>query len=47
MNIQLEFELFDDELYISRTCKQCKYKCKIYCVSENAEIYCKKYINKK
>lgn len=45
VSIQLEFELFEDKLYISSTCKNCKRKCKIYCISNNAEIYCNKYKN--
>lgn len=40
---QLYFEILDNELYISKTCEECKNKCKIYCLSKDAEVYCKKY----
>lgn len=43
--IQLYFEELDGNLYISKTCKQCRNKCKVYSLSECAEVYCKKYKN--
>ncbi len=43
--MQLYFEELDGKLYISKTCKHCKRKCKIYCISNNAEIYCNKCKN--
>ena len=41
--IQLYFEELDGTLYISKTCKQCRNKCKVYSISKCAEIYCKNY----
>lgn len=44
---QLYFEILENELYISKTCEECKNKCKIYCLSKDAEVYCKKYEKEK
>lgn len=40
---QLYFEILENELYISKTCEECKNKCKIYCLSKDAEVYCNKF----
>lgn len=41
--IQLYFEELDGDMYLSKTCKECKRRCKVYCISENADILCNKY----
>lgn len=41
--MQLYFEEVLDDLFISKTCKECKNDCKILCLSEEAVIYCKKF----
>ena len=46
-SIQLEFDIFDNELHIIDICNKCIKECKIYCVSSDANIYCKKYKNAK
>ena len=41
--MQLYFEELDWEMYISKTCKEFKRECKVYCITNNADIYCNKY----
>lgn len=41
--IQLYFEELEEKLYISKTCDNCKEVCKVYCITKDAEVYCKKY----
>lgn len=43
MNTQLYFEEILDDLYIAKTCTECKRDCKILCITKDAEIYCNKY----
>ena len=38
-----EVEIIEYGLYISDKCNQCIHKCKVYCVSKDAEVYCNKY----
>lgn len=40
---QLYFEILENEMYISKTCKECENDCKVLCLSENAVIYCNKF----
>ncbi|WP_176698615.1 hypothetical protein [Romboutsia hominis] len=40
---QLYFKGLDVGMYISKTCKECKREYKVYCINDNAEIYCIKY----
>lgn len=40
---QLCFEGVLDDLFIAKTCSNCKNDCKILCLSKDAEIYCTKY----
>ncbi len=42
-SIQLEFDIFDSELSILDICNKCIKECKIYCISNNANIYCNRY----
>ncbi len=44
--IQLYFEELEEKLYISKTCEMCINNCKVRCISNEAEIYCKKYKKK-
>lgn len=41
--IQLEFDFFEEDLYISKTCSECKNECKIRCITKDANIYCNRY----
>ena len=44
--IQLEFnELTEvkEKLYICNTCNSCLNSCKVYCISKDSILYCKKY----
>ncbi|MDY3960155.1 hypothetical protein [Romboutsia timonensis] len=40
---QLYFEEVLDDLFISKTCQECKNSCKVLCLSKEAVIYCKKF----
>lgn len=40
---QLYFEELENELYITTKCSECSNECKIYCLTEDAEVYCNKY----
>lgn len=42
-NIQLEFDIYDDKFYVLDICNRCMKTCKIYCISNKANIYCNKY----
>ncbi len=42
-NIQLEFDIYDDKFYVLDICNKCIKTCKIYCISNSANIYCNKY----
>ena len=35
-------EIVDQPLFASITCQQCKNDCKIYTISESAEVFCAK-----
>ena len=49
--MQLEFNvddvcggtMIDNPLFVSLTCQQCVNDCKIYTISETAEVFCIKY----
>lgn len=43
MNTQLYFEEVLDDLYISKTCNECKNECKVFCITKYAKIYCSKF----
>lgn len=40
---QLYFEEVLDNLFVSKTCQECKNECKVLCLSKNTLVYCKKY----
>lgn len=40
---QLFFEEVLYDLFLAKTCSNCKNDCKILCLSKDAEIYCTKY----
>ncbi len=42
-SIQLEFDIFDNELHVLDICSECIKECKIYCISRNANMYCNRY----
>lgn len=39
-NVQLEFDIFDDNFVVLDICNECIKNCKIYYISSNANIYC-------
>jgi ribosomal protein S27E len=39
----VEYEVIEHGLYIADKCKECANKCKVYSISQSAEVYCKKY----
>lgn len=43
---QLYFEEVLENLFMSKTCKECNKDCKILCLTQNAVIYCKKFKSK-
>lgn len=42
-----ECDIVNSPLYVSITCKQCINSCKIYTISESAEVFCIKYQKEK
>lgn len=40
---QLYFEEVLDNLFVSKTCQECKNDCKVLCLAKEAVIYCNKF----
>lgn len=39
----LDKEEIREDFYISNTCNKCLNECKIYCITNSAEVFCKKF----
>ncbi|MGL5331080.1 MAG: hypothetical protein ACRDD7_17590 [Peptostreptococcaceae bacterium] len=40
---QLKFDLDNTRYYICSTCKSCLNACKVYCITNNNNLYCNRY----
>ena len=38
-----EYDVIEHDLYIADKCKECQKECKIYSISKDAQIFCKRF----